>query len=49
MRTKCNRIAEQMVAKEHFFTTSELALKEASERELEKSEFLFCCKIEFDL
>lgn len=48
MRTKCNCLQEQIVAKENFFTKQELALKEASERELEQSEwFFFIIKIDF--
>lgn len=41
MRTKCNYLEEQMMIKEKFFSTQQLTLKEASERELEKSEFDF--------
>ncbi|XP_055300167.1 uncharacterized protein LOC129567373 isoform X2 [Sitodiplosis mosellana] len=36
MRTKCNYLEEQMIAKENLFSTHQLTLKEASERELEK-------------
>ena len=42
MRTKCNYLAEQIIAQENLFSTHQLTLKEASERELEKCEFAFC-------
>lgn len=38
MRTKCISLEEQMIAKEQFFTTNELVLKQ-TQCELEKSEF----------
>lgn len=50
MRTKCNCLQEQIVAKENFFTKQELALKETSERELEQSEWFFLLsKLIFDV
>lgn len=50
MRTKCNCLQEQIVAKENFFTKQELTLKEASERELEQSEWFFLLsKLIFDV
>lgn len=41
MRTKCNSLEQEMLAKQHFFTTHELALKQANECELEKSKLNF--------
>lgn len=45
MRTKCTYLDEQMVAKERFFTAQQLTLKESSEREIQKSEFIIRVKV----
>lgn len=48
MRTKCNYLEKEIVAKENYFASHELALKETNERELERGMlwltllFFFC-------
>lgn len=40
MRTKCSYLENEIVAKENYFASHELALKESNERELEKGKYM---------
>lgn len=40
MRTKCNYLENQIVTKENYFASHELALNESHDRELEKGKYL---------
>lgn len=39
MRTKCNYLENQIVTRENYFASHELALKEAHDRELKKGKY----------